>query len=71
MFTKKTDSWKNDTDYEEVSAFLGVLFIMGIHKVPHFCDYFSEDWVSAECAGRDKSFCKPQVLSNVVKPAFS
>jgi hypothetical protein len=26
-------------------AFFGILYLMGVHKLPQFTNYFSDDWV--------------------------
>ena len=42
---KKRKHWDSDVTETELKAFLGCLYMMGIHKVPAFDDYFSNDWV--------------------------
>ena len=37
--------WDGPTDSQEMRAYLGILYLTGIHKLPHFNDYFSSDWV--------------------------
>ena len=37
--------WDNDTNIEEIRAFVGLLFGMGLHKVPEMKHYFCADWV--------------------------
>ena len=39
---KKTNNWV-DTSTEEIEAFFGMLIIMGIHSLPHVCNYWSSD----------------------------
>lgn len=40
--SKKTKNW-TDTSAEEIEAFIGMLIIMGIHRLPHVSNYWSSD----------------------------
>lgn len=42
---KQRTDWQMDTTVEEMRAFIGVLYMMGIHRLPQFRDYFSNDYV--------------------------
>ena len=44
---KQKKSWFNDTNKDEMKAFVGALFFMAIHRLPNFDHYFSRDWVFA------------------------
>lgn len=44
---KNRKVWDGDTNFDEMHAFLGVLYMMGIHRLPQFNDYFSKDPVLA------------------------
>ena len=44
---KQRKSWFNDTNKDEMKAFVGALFFMAIHRLPNFDHYFSRDWVFA------------------------
>lgn len=39
---RKIRNWV-DTSQEEIRAFFGMLIIMGIHQLPHLCNYWSSD----------------------------
>lgn len=43
-FQRGVSQWDNDTSVEEIRAFIGILFGMGLHKVPEM-KHFSADWV--------------------------
>ena len=42
---KRRKVWDGDTSCDEMKAFIGVLYLMGIHRLPQFNDYFSKDFV--------------------------
>ena len=44
-FQRGVSQWDNDTNNKEIRAFVGLLFGMGLHKVPEMKHYFSADWV--------------------------
>ena len=44
---KQRKSRFNDTNKDEMKAFVGALFFMAVHRLPNFDHYFSRDWVFA------------------------
>ena len=44
---KQRKSWFNDTNKDEMKAFVGALIFMAVHRLPNFDHYFSRDWVFA------------------------
>ena len=44
---KQRKSWFNDTNKDEMKAFVGALFFMAVPSIPNFDHYFSRDWVFA------------------------
>ena len=44
---KQRKSWFNDTNKDEIKAFVGALFFMAVPRIPNFDHYFSRDWVFA------------------------
>lgn len=42
---QKGGEWYHDTDLVEMRAFIGLLFFLGIHRLPEINNYFSSNWV--------------------------
>ena len=42
---KQRKSWFNDTNKDEMKAFVGALIFMAVHRLPNFDHYFCHDWV--------------------------
>lgn len=42
---QKNVEWDGDTNTEEMRAFIGMLYFLGIHRLPEMNNYFSDNWV--------------------------
>ena len=66
---KQRKSWFNDTNKDEMKAFVGALFFMAVHRLPNFDHYFSHDWVFAVPTIQNV-FYQKQILAPVAEFSF-